>query len=177
MDFSPFNIAAEFFMGGADNDRIEGNIEALMHIALFGDPQNSMKAAYTLKKLGKSAVSPLIRALQDNNINTRWKVAMVLGIVGEPAVEELIRAVNTDFEIEKLHLLWVLASIRDERALETFVSYLENEDSNIRYIALEGLRRIGSSRVLVYLDAMRNDENDYVRSAAIKAFSEVSTRL
>lgn len=163
-------------MGGADSDRIDENLEALIRIALFEDPQNSMKAAYALKKMGKSAVSPLIRALGDDDINTRWKAAMVLGIVGEPAVEELIRVVHTDFESEKLHLLWVLASIHDERALETFVSYLENEDSNIRYIAVEGLRRIGSGRVLFYLGAMRNDENDYVRSAAIKAYSEVSKK-
>jgi HEAT repeat protein len=88
------------------------NIESLMVMLTSKKGAIRRKARESLVALGKPAVSSLTRALQNSKVDhVRWEAAKTLGAIG------------------------------DARAIPSLVKALEDSDTDVTWLAAEGLRR------------------------------------
>lgn len=135
-----------------------------------------------LISMGKSAVEPLIQAMEEhidqhvllnmtlenieNAIRIRKEAALILGEIGDVrAVEPLIRVLkdNKDVREEAIH---ALGKIGDTRAVEPLIRALQDENSNVRGRAAEALGKIGDTRAVEPLSQTLKDYANGTRSFA-----------
>ncbi|MBU7044984.1 MAG: HEAT repeat domain-containing protein [Theionarchaea archaeon] len=64
-------------------------------------------------------------------------------MIGEPAVESLIEALNDDNERVRLVALNAFGYIGDRRAVEPLIAILKSEDNSVKWEAENALSRIG----------------------------------
>ena len=161
--------------------------EPLLKILEDKDERESVRyyAIQGLEKIGKRAIKPLIKALEDEDIKIRWQVAKVLGNIGNKRAGEtdgtmngkvLRRWTKPDLSLEKI-----------DAAVEPLIKALE-EGNNF---AAEALAKIGDERAIeplakgvdrrrnycIYTEALcmlsQNPTNHNVRRRAIETLEEL----
>ena len=138
--------------------KTKGNVKGLIKALGYNkDHVIRRDAADALGQIGDSfAVSPLIAALRDDDLEVRCAVANALGAIG------------------------------DGRAVEPLISFLNNQDLNMRCCALKALGRIGDARavepLIKSLKEWKHEElvvfaealgQFYLREEAIKALGQI----
>jgi len=145
------------------------NVNELIETVLERSNHNdAMYACIALRDRRSQGVMPLIQALKSENPCIKWRAAAALQHIGEPAVEELINAVNENSS-DMTPTLWALGQIGDTRSADLFVKALCHEDGINRYIAAEAILKWDEPRVKTILINFKNDDDEYVRSVAEEA--------
>jgi len=100
-------------------------------------------------------INELIETLKSDDGIARQGARNTLVIIGEPALDALIKA----FEIKEEPVHWevakVLSQIGTPKAAQVLVDALEDHEFSVRWIAAEGLIHIGSNGLFALLDALR----------------------
>ena len=146
-------------------------------------PSNSVEEAhYLLAKsdwenlvaLGKPAVAPLIKALEDEDRNVRYETARALGeLKDKGAVEPLIKALNED---ESRHTreeaARSLGKLSDARAIEPLIKALGDKEWLVSHDVAKALVTFGVLIVEPLIQELAN-ENQQVREQAAFALGEL----
>jgi HEAT repeat protein len=75
-------------------------------------------AAKALGQMGdERVVAPLVQALRDSEDTVRWEAARALSMIGEPAVESLLKLLSDSDSDVRGRAAHALGDIRDTRAL------------------------------------------------------------
>jgi len=126
--------------------------------------------------MGKPAVEPLIRVLNDRDDSIRRRTARVLGEMRDPrAVPALMDLLHDDFYSVRREAAAALVSI-GAPAVEPVVSALGDPDGDIRKRAADVLSEIGDARAIGPLEALFDDEDWYARRAAESAVERIRKR-
>jgi len=165
----------------------ERAVEALIKALEKEDGQVSCIciAASALGKVGdERAVEPLIKALGD--IYREWKTAgfsatvsmfatRALQQMGEPAIEPLIEALESDHKDIAASAAFTLGMIKDSRAAEPLIKALGIKYWRTRENASTALEMIGEPAVEPLTKAL-DDENKDVREAAKKILKKIQKK-
>jgi len=102
------------------------------------------------------------------------KAREMLSQIGDKAVEPLIISLkNTNDEKLKINILRTLALIGNQKALNTFYSYVSDPNPTIRSIVANALGKIKADENTDFLIAMLRDTNEEVRTQAIISLGEL----
>jgi HEAT repeat protein len=124
------------------------------------DAVQRMQAAQQLGKLGdRTAVAPLIAALQDELPAVRGQAATALGLLGDPkAVPSLVEALGDEFVQVRTAVVTALGGIRDPAAVEALLG-IARANAGLRTPALQGLVKSRDLGVLLQMQGLLT-END-----------------
>lgn len=138
--------------------------------------------AFALSKIGKPAVEPLIKLLEDSNNNIRFFAINALGIIGdERAVEPLIDALNDkDTNVRRI-TADALGKIGDKKAVEPLIEALLEGPYTFfhKKVCIEAIRalgKIGDERAVEPLTDALKDKDEHVREAAEKALEKIKAK-
>lgn len=92
--------------------------------------------------------------------------------IGQPAVEELIDALNERDEVLSLLAVEVLVQIGDVRALPHMIAAMGDEDDQVYEIATWGASTFGEKATPLLMDALKS-ENPRLRANAAQALTEI----
>lgn len=136
-------------------------------------------AAIALGKIGdERAIKPLVNTLRDDDIDVRWKAVIALGKIGTPAVEDLLKAYESEDWQLRSQIAEVLGNIKDERAVEPLIDSLynskyKNQNKYVRGRIIEALGKIGDERAVDSLIHALDDQYIYVRIKAEEALEKI----
>ncbi len=125
-------------------------LEILLHALRDNSPE--VRAAAALALAGHadvSAVPELIRILgdADNTVATLGGRALVA--IGNPAVPQLLAAIDVSTDRGRIQIMRSLAEIRDPRAIGAMLKATESDSAVMSYWASAGLETLGLN--MVYL--------------------------
>jgi len=123
-------------------ERSGGLDETLNHL-MTGSTFEMLNAASAVKIYGNTAVERLIPALQNGDLETRWKAAVALEEVGAPAILPLVGVIRQGPHEAKVPAIWALQKIGDPRAVEPLIEALSHDYECCRWIAPAALKEIG----------------------------------
>lgn len=133
-------------------------------------------AAYALgSKGGKNAVSGLIDLVQVGikGDKTEYERARKeLRLIGQPAVEELIEALDERDVMVSVLAIEVLVPIGDARALPHIVAAMGDEDDQVYEAATWGAGEFGEAAIPLLTDALKDDK-PRLRANAAEALGEI----
>lgn len=181
--------------------KTEGNVEEAIAKALakIGDPvaiDPIIKAmsnttltpgayTYSLAKFGKTAVEPLIKALQNKDRLIRERSADTLAEIGDPQpIDYLIAAIDDDYISVKKAVVWALAdlSVADPKAIEPLKRCLNEKDPYIKKGAARALASIQSKEIDHIFERAKKNKDFIIVAGGymyfiIKGESETETLL
>jgi len=109
-----------------------------------------------------AVVAPLIKALESDNTDMRAMAAMSLGLAGQPeAIPSLVNALGDEEAQVRSQVADALGGLRADGAVDLLVNTLvADNDSNVRYFAIQSLVTIGGKVVLETLcNRLEREEN------------------
>ncbi|QDU66349.1 HEAT repeat domain-containing protein [Engelhardtia mirabilis] len=92
-----------------------------------------------------ATIDAAIRRLESDSSEDRKHAREALEAVGRPATGQLVRFLKPAGPGARHEALRVLAAIGDPEALDTFVEHLDDEESDCRWAAGEGLGKLGET--------------------------------
>ncbi|MHC4598348.1 MAG: HEAT repeat domain-containing protein, partial [Planctomycetota bacterium] len=121
-------------------------------------PRARWPVAHELGKHGSAAVKPLVALLGDPDESVRYYAVMALGMIGKPAVESLLEALESETAYKRKSAVEILGRIGDERAVDALLKRLEDPDREVRIRARYALREIGSGVFDAALPLLNRDD-------------------
>lgn len=147
----------------------EKSAEALIYS--FGDekewePGSSIKEA--IKKMGKSALAPLVKAIKDDDEKVRLIAAKILpDIEGkEEAIEEMITALGDNNREVRDYMARALGEVKGVNAEKALITAIDDSDIRVRVSVIDSLGRIGSIEARKALMKSLEDNSRFVRYRA-----------
>jgi HEAT repeat protein len=126
-----------------------------------GDPNVRINVAFTLGDIGTlRAVGPLIKALEDSNIEVAKASAFALGEIRDlRAVEPLIAALkHKNIEVRNSSAS-ALGRIKDPRAVDPLIKAVSHSDRSVRIHAIRALGAIRNPRAVLPLINALEEKN------------------
>ena len=170
-------------------ENIQPNVGQLIEKLHSEDPGERGKALIKLGEIGRKAVPAIpsiIGMLSDTrsfSVQTQTSLVetsmlsreaiKVLIIIGQPAVEPLIKALRDKNKIVRKNAAEALGEIGDKRASEPLVTALEDDDGTVRQYAAEALGKIGDNQALKPLTAALRDRKSKVQEGARAAIEKI----
>lgn len=147
-------------------------VEAMIkHLSISNEPNPEIRAscATVLGKLkAVEAIPALIDALKDPVANVRFKAGVALSLIGEPAVDELIKALRgSEDPIVQEIAVTALGEIGTPKCREALIeTYKRVVSPSVRLSILDALAKIGDERSKRFLEEAAAKEAD----PQVKAF-------
>ncbi|MBH0200829.1 MAG: HEAT repeat domain-containing protein [Nitrospira sp.] len=135
-----------------------------------------MHAAKALGRIRNAeAVEPLIPLLHDKVKAVREEAAAALAAIGDAAISSLLKALQHEDWLVRLHAVESLGKAHSKQAVEPLLSVLFNDrDSAVREDAVRALGEIGDPQAVDYLfTAMREPG---LRTVAVEALGRIGDR-
>ena len=148
-DLSVQESASAILVAIAD-ERVLAPLITALH---SGDWIVRMHATKALSRVGNAdAVEPLIPLLQDKVKAVREEAATALAAIGDAAIPALLKALQHEDWLVRLHAVESLGKSQSKRAVEPLLSVLFNDrDSAVREDAVRALGEIGDPQAVEYL--------------------------
>jgi HEAT repeat protein len=129
------------------------------------------QAALALSAIGKTAIGPLQKAMEDPKWETRYRAVEALGkIADQLVVSPLIKALSDERDHVRYMAAKGLREIRDSQSVDPLIALLGDENEFVRMMAAKGLGSIGGVKVKAALEeALRKEQNDRVKAALVDA--------
>ena len=127
------------------------------------------KAAWALAAIGEKSIPLLTNALRDNEESTRRRAGWALIKIGNPSVKSLISSLREINKFTRERVAQTLGWIGDERAVNSLLWALKDEEPSVVSAAAWALGRIGSPAALSALQSLVNNENSDIRENAVEA--------
>jgi hypothetical protein len=149
-------------------------IEHSAHADQMGEIAPQTIAGTTVMHLKReSNVRGLISALSHRDVEVRYRAAMALGELGDPAaVEALSRALKDENSGVRWEAAEALGKVGDP-ATGVLAVAMQDEDDDIRWRAAIALGEIGNEEAIEALVGALSDEDDYVRSRAANSLASI----
>ncbi len=124
--------------------------------------------------LGKDAVPPLIKALENENTQIRGYAAVILGMMrAEDAVDKLIESLKDKSSSVRVSAIWALGEIRNKKAKKSVEEIYKNTSGLEKLSSTVTLIHLGQpEKITVVIEFLMN-ENGYVRRTAANALAEI----
>lgn len=166
--------AAEALGAIGDVRAVEPLLSALRHGALrHEDNYMDSLVEVALRKIGASAVDPLITALRDEISRVRSVAAAILGGTRDArAVEPLVAALRDEDSRVRGNAARALGEIGDAQAVEPLITALRDKRRYVDRDAADALGKIGVPAMKQLIAALR-DQNSDVRGGAAEALGVV----
>ena len=121
------------------------------------------------------AVEPLVPLLQDKVKAVREDAAAALAVIGDAAIPSLLKALQHEDWLVRLHAVESLGKAKSKRAVEPLLSVLfSDRDSAVREDAVRALGEIGDPQAVDHLfTAMREPG---LRTLAVEALGRIGDR-
>ena len=159
----------------------EAELDKILNLALgvlmASDFQQRWEVAKIFPKLGKIAIAPLIKILEDEkiDIDVRWFVGRTLAQFDDPAVVISLVNLLKHTEDEELSIMASkgLANI-GAGAIQALSSLLKDNvstEKKLKLLAVQALAHIRSTEIVVPMLEVVNDTSPEVRASAIEALS------
>jgi hypothetical protein len=163
------------------------DLDAAINAALAAKEQADDKAAQRaeiwLKQQGSSSIPALATILHDTDaaLPRRVTACRALAALGPLARADLLKAISSDQRLLRIAATERISLIRptDKQTVERLVQLLDDQDQQWRKIAIQSLRRIGTSarQAIPKLDALANQAGDeIIRAEALKALKAIDPR-
>lgn len=162
-----------------DIPEIEISIDQLIDALDAKDVHIRVSSAEELGRRGdRRAVSHLIRSLQDKDWHVRNAAALSLGMLQDPrALQPLLSALKDRKSKVQGSVREALSSIMEEMKkrndVEPILALIENEDSDVRMIAVTSLKGIKDEKVPKALVNLLDDQNESVHDTTMEALKEM----
>ncbi|MBM2834222.1 MAG: glpQ 1 [Candidatus Brocadiaceae bacterium] len=127
------------------------------------------KAAWALAAIGEKSIPLLTNALRDNEESTRRRAGWALIKIGNPSVKLLISSLREINKFTRERVAQTLGWIGDERAVNSLLWALKDEEPSVVSAAAWALGRIGSPAALSELQSLVNNENIDIKENAVEA--------
>jgi len=127
------------------------------------------KAAWALAAIGEKSIPLLTNALRDNEESTRRRAGWALIKIGNPSVKLLISSLREINKFTRERVAQTLGWIGDERAVNSLLWALKDEEPSVVSAAAWALGRIGSPSSLSELQSLVNNENSDIKENAVEA--------
>jgi len=134
---------------------------------------------HTAKALGRvrnaDAVEPLIPLLQDKVKAVREEAAAALAAIGDAAIPSLLKALQHEDWLVRLHAVESLGLAKSKRAVEPLLSIVFNDrDSAVREDAVRALGEIGDPQTVEHLFMVIREPG--LRTVAVEALGRIGDR-
>jgi len=142
--------SASAILAAIADERVLAPLITALH---SGDWIVRMHAAHALGRVRNAdAVEPLIPLLQDKVKAVREEAAAALAAIGDAAIPFLLKALQHEDWLVRLHAVESLGKARSKQAVESLLSLLFNDrDSAVREDAVRALGEIGDPQAVDYL--------------------------
>ncbi|OPY39296.1 MAG: putative lyase [Methanoregula sp. PtaU1.Bin051] len=142
-------------------------------IAALSDREKGVReqAALALSELGRSAIEPLKKAMNDPKWETRYRAVEALGkIADQQVISPLINALKDERDHVRYMAAKGLRDMQDSQAIDPLIALLKDENEFVRMMAAKGLGALGGNKVRAELEqALRSEQNDRVKAAIAEA--------
>lgn len=134
---------------------------------------------HVAKALGRvrnaGAVEPLIPLLQDKVKAVREEAVAVLAAIGDAAIPSLLKALQHEDWLVRLHAVESLGKAKSKRAVEPLLSIVFNDrDSAVREDAVRALGEIGDPQTVEHLFVVIREPG--LRTVAVEALGRIGDR-
>lgn len=138
-----------------------------------GDWIVRMHAANALSRVRNGdAVEPLIPLLHDKVKAVRDEAATALAAIGDAAISSLLKALQHEDWLVRLHAVESLGKAHSQRAVEPLLSVLFNDhDSAVREDAVRALGEIGDPQVVEHLFTVMREPG--LRTVAVEVLGQI----
>ena len=136
-------------------------------------PEVRKAAGEALIELGSVAVNALIGLLDEKSARKRSVTALILGQIGEPAVEPLAKALKEGTDATKQGSAWALGEIGSEPCVEALLEALGDKNRYVRGAAGWALGRCGKEEAVVPLIGLLKDAEAQPRQAAAEGLGMI----
>ncbi|HUS58210.1 MAG TPA: HEAT repeat domain-containing protein [Planctomycetota bacterium] len=146
----------------------------VLSVILLGEWAEGRKlAAYILGETKDPAAVPaLVRCLGDDEFHVRWKCAVSLKNIGEPAVDALMGALLEGNLNAQYCAAWALGELKDAKATLALAKAAVAADDDLRWKAVISLKRIGPAAI-VELARLAKDNAPEARRCAVWSLGEL----
>ena len=127
------------------------------------------KTAWALAEIGEKSIPLLTNALRDNEESTRRRAGWALIKIGNPSVKLLISSLREINKFTRERVAQTLGWIGDERAVNSLLWTLKDEEPSVVSAAAWALGRIGSPAALSELQSLVNNKNIDIKENAVEA--------
>ncbi len=138
-----------------------------------GDEFQRAQASFTLGVLGEPAVEPLIRLLASSEQERRKRAAWVLGMIGAAALPELLRLAESDDTHLRIEAIRVLGIVGEARTLNQILLGLTDPDLHVAARSARALGKIGDPRAYHSLVTALHHPEPDVRYEACRALVDL----
>jgi HEAT repeat protein len=167
---------AAFGAGATTPDR-EKKIRDLIQRLGERDWQDAVTA---LVEIGDPAVEPLIRTLKDRSVKT-WAIhARSINVLAKIKTQRAIKAIIESLKDPELNqyargfAVMAIADLKSERAVEVLTGTLKDKSQFVRWKSVQALGTLGDKQgVNALIRALKEDEDPYVRAAAVKSLQQI----
>jgi HEAT repeat protein len=144
-------------------------------LAALESPKTKWAAAWSLGRLQiTSAVEPLLKLLNSNDIEDRRTAAESLGPMKDNrAVGPLCAALNGQDEVLRRYAANALGQIGDASAVESLISALLDSDDGVRWNAANSLGDVRDASAVEPLARALGDDDENVQKAAADALGKI----
>jgi len=104
-------------------------------------------------------IQKLIEELGDNSTHTRKSAREKLINIGFEIIDDIILLLDHQKHTYRWEAMKILEEIGDPVAIPIFIEYLEDDESDIRWIAAEGLTRLGPLSIKPLLKRLVENPN------------------
>lgn len=148
-------------------------VEQLIDQLQTHDPTQANAVIETLRRIGASAVEPLLNVLRDHGsdeMRVHWAVE-ALGGIGLPAFEPLVAALDEDNLVVRAYATTALGLTGDRRAVEPLLHLLRADavPAAVRLRAVEALGKLGDERAITPLIALLSGPQSFEDAYAADA--------
>ncbi|NYT05300.1 MAG: HEAT repeat domain-containing protein [Methanomicrobiales archaeon] len=148
-------------------------IDALVEACHSQDSEIRENAVQTLDLIGEPAVEPLIRALEDDSAVTRETAARALGTIGDVRAIEPLMAALRDDSRRVREAGSRALAAIGTPAVRRLLEGLSDEDWHVRVGSVISLRIIGSPEAILPVIEKLGDRSVYVRREAAKTLGRI----
>ena len=122
-------------------------------------------------------IGSLITELTCNDVVKCQKAREKLVHIGKPAIPSLVGLMSHQKQMVRWEALKVLGEIADPSTIDIFLTYLRDDDFDIRWMAAEGLIAIGNDALIPLLKAtITNSDSRGFRFAAHHVLKNLAGR-
>lgn len=115
-----------------------------------------------LKDLPANIISLFKGALDTSNVNQKLRSRKTLVRMGKSILPELHKLSASENVLIRMEAVKILQVIADRRSMYEFIKLLEDQEFDIRWMAAEGLIKIGRRSITPLTEAVRDGENSIV---------------
>ncbi len=157
-------------------DRFRGIVELLDKASSYleEDAKQREESIDKLVEIGLPAVPYLCTRINTDNVMEHIALVNTLIRIGEPALDELHRALEREEGKAKELAIKIIARIGSEKSLNIFKKALDNPKWAFRSNAAAGLGKIKTGESREILLQLLKDEDDYVRLMALLSLADMA---